>query len=486
MDLPVTHRADVVIVGGGGAGMTAALSATEADESADVLILQKLDELGGATTMAMGSFSAAGTSLQAERGIPDSADAHFDDIDRCIANARTSGRYRGEAYDERADPRKHDDPELRRLLVEEAAETLAWLSDLGCEYAGPYLDPPNRVPRLHQVRPDTSAYRDVLGEQFAARDVEVLYRTEAYELIEEDGRIVGVLADRADRRTPVIVEAGEGVVLATGDLVHDDGLRGRHVDDPRAEGINHHNAGEGHELAAAVGARLVNMDVQLLALRLGDPLYTGPVVPSLVEAGAILTDGDGRRFVDETARYDQLFDAALEQADGVAYLAFDDDVAGQFTGWPNELSTYGKEGKPFAYLDDYLETEYLSRGATPAEAASGAGVDPDGLAETVAEYNKGVPDPNHESPIDRFGRRRRSPLDSGPYYVFGPMHTNAVLTDGGVDVDTDLRVLDEDGTPIDGLYAAGAVAGGLLLAGHGHHHAWLFTSGRLVGRSVLA
>lgn len=485
MDLPVTHRADVVIVGGGGAGMSAAISAADADDSADVLLVQKLDELDGATTMAMGSFSAAGTALQAAQDVPDSTDAHFDDIDHCISNARASGRYRGEAYDERSDPRDYDDLELRRLLVEEAATTLEWLRDLGCEYAGPYLDPPNRVPRLHQVQPDTSAYGDVLGDELADRSVEVLYRTEAYELIEEEDRIVGVLADRADRRTPFIIEADEGVVLATGDLVHDDGLRGRHVEDARAEGINHHNTGDGHEFAADVGARLVNMDVQLLAFRLGDPLYTGPVVPSLVEAGAIMTNRAGHRFVDETARYDQLFDAALEQPNGVAYLAFDDDVARQFTEWPDKLSTYGKEGKPFAYLDEYLETDFLSRGETLAAAASGTGVDAGGLEETVAEYNGGIDDPNHETTIDRFGRRRRSTLDADPYYVFGPMHTNAVLTDGGVDVDTDLRVLDEEGTPIDGLYAAGAVAGGLLLAGHGHHHSWLFTSGRLAGRSVL-
>ncbi len=176
----------------------------------------------------------------------------------------------------------------------------------------------------------------------------------------------------------------------------------------------------------------------------------------------------------------------LDRPDGVAYLVFDDDTAQGFTRWPNALSTYGKGGKAYAYLDDYLATDFLSRGATVEDAAAGTGVDAAGLEATVAAYHDATPDPTLEAAIDPFGRHPSPPLDAEPYYVFGPLHANVVLTDGGVDVDTDLRVLDEDGTPIDGLYAAGAVAGGLLLAGHGHHHSWVFTSGRLAGRNVLA
>lgn len=485
MDLPITHSADVVVVGGGGAGMAAALSAAETNEDAEVLLVQKLGELGGATTMAMGSLSAAETEHQAEKGIPDSTDGHFSDLDHCIANASRTGRYAGEAYDERTDPREHDDLELRRLLVEEGANTLKWLCELGCEYTGPYLDPPNRVPRLHQVCPDTSAYADVLGNAMEEHSIEVLYEAEAYELIEEDGHVSGVLAKQLDRQSSLIIQARAGIILATGDYVHNDGVRGQYVENARAEGINHHNVGTGHEMAAAVGARLVNMDVQLLALRLGDPLYTGPNVPALVEAGAILIDSNGYRYVDETAAYDQVFDATSERPDGIGYLVFDDDTAGRFTDWPNKISTYGMEGKPFAYLDDYLETSFLSRGETTRKAASGTSVDETRVKETVSAYNEGRDDLNHEATIDRFGRRTRSPMDTPPYYVFGPLRTNVVLTDGGVDVDTSLRVLDEDGDPINGIYAAGGLAGGILLAGHGHHHSWVFTSGRIAGRSVF-
>jgi succinate dehydrogenase/fumarate reductase flavoprotein subunit len=478
-----TEEADVVVVGGGGAGMAAAIAAAEADPDADVTVLQKLDHLGGSTTMAMGSFSAAGTALQEARGISDSTDAHFSDIDKFVdSHAGGAGRYF--YIDFQGDLADKDNLELRRLLVENGGDTLEWLREQGCEYAGPYAESGHSVPRVHQIVPDTEAYADVLGDRMADLGVDVHYETEAYELVDEDeGGVSGVLARKRGRSNPLVVGARRGVVLATGDYINNRELREEHTTNADAPAINEENTGDGHLMASEVGAELVNMDIQEFFMRVGDPLYTNPEFPTMVQRGAILVNAAGRRFVNEASEYDQVFDATLRQEGRHMYIVFDHEIGRQFTSWPHHISTFGKEGKVWAYLDDYLETDVLRRADSPSALAEKAGLDPDTLAETVRRYNEGV-DVDGVT-MDEYGRERgRKPLTESPYYVLGPIHPYSVITDGGVAVNADLRVLREDGSTIDGLYAAGVAAGDVLLFGHGHHHCWTFTSGRLAGRTA--
>jgi len=478
-ELNWTETADVVVVGGGGAGMAAALSAAEADPDADVLVLQKLSELGGSTTMAMGSFTAAETSIQEEKGINDSTDAHFDDFEKFI-DMYSEGTSAYFYMDFQGDLREKDNRELRRLLVDNAGDTLEWLRGLGCEYSGPYAEGHHAIPRVHQIKPNTRIYGEIFEEELADHGVEVMYETEAYELVETDGRIEGVLAETKSRTAPHLVGANRGVVLATGDFINNEEMRERYTSDAEGFAINEHNTGDGHRMAQEVGADLLNMDVQWLLLRVGDPYYTGPEFPRMVPHGAILVNAEGRRFINETAQYDQVYKETLRQPNRELYIAFDERIADHFSEWPNHISTWGRDGKPVAYVQEYEETEVLRSGETAEAAADAMGLDPEAFAESIQRYNEGIFDEDTGQHIDPFGRRERTPLKDPPYYVLGPLRPYSVITDGGIAVDERMRALD-DGEPIEGLYAAGVIAGDNHLFGHGHHQAWTFTSGRIAG-----
>ncbi len=129
---------DVLVVGGGGAGLAAAIEA--ADNDAHVILLEKNPELGGTTAWSIGSFTATQTTQQIAQGIEDSPDEHFADMPK----------FSGPLAD-------RDNPALRRLFVDNATETLRWLEALGVEFFGPMPEPPHTKPRMHNVLPNSKA-----------------------------------------------------------------------------------------------------------------------------------------------------------------------------------------------------------------------------------------------------------------------------------------------------------------------------------------
>lgn len=469
-DADTTGTADVLVVGGGGAGMAAALSAREA--GADVLLLEKTDELGGTTAMAIGSYTVAETSLQAERGIEDSVEAHFEDVGKFVRQAVESPRHVN--LDRRGDLTEKDDLALRRTMVEYGPDTFEWLREKGLAFEGPFPEPPHRVPRMHNVQPNTDAYGDVLGEAVESAGVDVRYGKTATELLTDDGAVVAVRTDDGD-----VYGARDGIVLATGGFVADRELREEHTTDHRAPPISDHGSGAGHRMARDVGASLVNMDLQWLSFRLGDPLWTEPAVPALTDAGAVLVTGEGSRYVNELSDYDQLFSSTLEFTDGECYVVFDDAIAERFSAWPEYVSTF--PGTAYGYVAEYEETEFLSTADDLATLAAEASMNSERFETTIESYNAAAVGDR----VDTYGRPALAgSLDTPPYYALGPVRPYALITDGGVRVNTRLEALDGNGSPVRGLYAVGDTAGGPLRLGHGHHHLWLFTSGRIAGREA--
>lgn len=184
--------------------------------------------------------------------------------------------------------------------------------------------------------------------------------------------------------------------------------------------------------------------------------------------GAILVNENGTRFTDECG--DPAIDVAA-QPDKIAYIVFDRALAEKFSGWPNFIST--APGVAYAYFEDYRRNrkDIFHEARTVEELAGRLKVPADRLAQSIGEYN------------GRDAAGQRSRLERPPYYAMGPVKSYVVITDGGLAIDERMAVLDGDGNPIDGLYAAGSTGqGGLLLEGHGHHLGWAFTSGRLAGR----
>lgn len=234
---------DVIVVGGGGSGLSAAVSAAE--NGASVLLLEKQSQPGGTTGIAVGSFSANRTRLQDRAEVQDDVEAHAEDAAK-FAPADIEGR---------------NAETLRRFFLSHSADTLHWLMEMGLRFQGPNPEPPNRVPRMHNVVPGPKAYIATLQARLLREGGTILCDAPVEDLVKAGSGVTGVVASVEGSR--VEVSAERGVVLAAGDYANSCELVRRFKGDRFAgiEGINPHAGGDGHVLAERVGARLVNMDI---------------------------------------------------------------------------------------------------------------------------------------------------------------------------------------------------------------------------------
>ncbi len=481
---------DVVIVGGGGAGLAAAVEARTLGRSA--VVLEKNPTLGGSTSRSVGSFTATNTPLQLRKGILDRPDDHFDDM--------------GVFCTRRNVP---DNPALRRVLIDNVPDTFRWLSSMGVAFFGPTLEPPHRRPRMHNVLPTSRAYIYHLTRRAKRLGVRIETNTAVSDLIQEEGRVVGVRATQGG--ATIEFRASGGVVLATGDFSGDRDMRtrliGPHVKD--AQPANPTNTGDGHRMVLALGGRLINSHVHLGGARFDPPppkflaslppiaLVTKPMIwaldllpmwllrpfvmsfltgvlrasANMLKEGGLIINKDGRRFTDE------LGEPNLDipnQPDGLAYFLLDGELKRKFSQPPHYVST--APGIAYAYLPDYRRSrrDVYHEAKTLAELAQKLGMPAGALERSVADFNI-------EAGASAHGPRR--PFGEGPYVALGPVRYYITYADSGVAVDDRHRVLGPGDQPIPGLYAAGFIGmGGMLLEGLGHHIGWAFTSGRRAGR----
>jgi fumarate reductase flavoprotein subunit len=491
-------HADLVVVGGGGSGLAAAVTAAEA--GATVILLEKNASLGGTTALSVGSFTAGGTSLQREAGITDSQETFRSDL--VVANAELEER---------------ENHALRDVFILHAAESFEWLRSLGLQFFGPTEEPPFTRPRMHNIVPNSRAYIAALHR--AARRAGVSIRTSflAKRLLRDSsGRIVGV-------EGPSRIHARLGVVLATGDYSANEGLKEQWISaqTARLPAVNPSSTGDGFLMALEVGALVKNADRAVEDLRLLpsqrasiDPIswlppspfvartlrvaierlprsiisrfvraaLTAHVAPSqaLFRAGAILVNQAGHRFANEE---DAPARALASMTENMCYVVFDARVARLFSSWPNPLSTF--PGVAYAYLSDYkrFRPDVTHHAATVPELAAAIGADPQVLQETIDCYTeyvaRGTDDDFHRESLGEG-------IVEPPFYALGPLSAFVTITDGGLTVDGECRVLDAEDTPIAGLYAVGSTGqSGLILRNHGLHIAWAITSGRLAARAAV-
>lgn len=489
-----TETYDVVIVGGGGAGLAAAIEACRLGR--DVVLLEKNPALGGSTAWSIGSVSATATPHQIGKGIKDSPNGHYEDMPG-FAGALAN----------------RDNDELRRILCDEMPETFRWLLSHGIRFFGPMPEPPHKHPRMHNVLPNSRSY--IFHLERAARRAGVIVRTHtrATGLIDEGGSIAGVECDTPVGTTRFMARGG--VILSAGDFTSSPELKRTYMGKREAavDGVNPTATGDGQSLAVAVGGRIVNGDLALgPEIRFIPParqnlvgrmppwtwlaefmawslehmpdailrpfvmsFLTTALAPSpgLFQHGAILVNRDGRRFTDELA--EPAYDIPL-QPDSIAYILVDARLARQFSAWPHFIST--APGIAYAYMPDYHRNrpDVYCEAPSLSELADKMGASRDVLAEAVSEHNLSL-----TAEVGDGDNRR--PLVEPPFTALGPVRAVFVHNEGGLAVDASHRVLDGGNAPIPGLYAAGATGqGGLLLKGHGHHLAWAFVSGRRAGR----
>ncbi|MGO4936522.1 flavocytochrome c [Fundicoccus sp. Sow4_H7] len=412
---------DVVVVGAGGSGLTAALEVVNNGKS--VLVLEKMSMVGGNTLRATGGMNAAETNVQEVLAIEDSVEVFYQDT--------LEGGH------------GINDPELLRVMVEDSAEALHWINELGAGLTDVSFSGGATNARIHKPE-DGSAVGPliirVLEEALSEQGVETMLNTEATSLIqEEDGRIVGVTAVNKDGVEFNVY--ADAVILATGGF----GANFEMVEEynPDLAGFGTTNApgalGQGIEMALEVGAGTVDMD-QIQIHPTTQPgtgkLYT----EGLRGDGAILINIEGERFIDELKTRDVVSQAILAETDGVAYLIVNQALVDQN-----------------ASMAGYIEQGDAIEGASVEELAANLDIDAATLQATLDAYNEA-----QASGVDEaFGRENMTlSLVEGPFYAL--MVTPSIHhTMGGLHIDTQTHVLDTEGEIIPGLYAAGELTGGI-------------------------
>lgn len=419
---------DVVVVGAGACGLTAALSAYDSDPNLRIAVLEKAHRLMGNSMLSSGSIPAAGTLLQKQAGIVDDPTAFIRDL------LRISGQ--------------HEASHLTRILAEVSAEVVDWLVAVGkvqLSVVQTYRHVGHTVHRLHS--PPSRRGSDLTQDLFLAvesRQIPVVFSNPVRSLmVREDGAgVCGVISETPDGdqtmiRAPAIILASNGFG-ANRDL-----LRAYCAEVAQAAyGGSTGSEGEAIIWGASLGADLRNMAAYQGHASLADP-HGSLVTWTVIEKGGMIIDSSGQRFADETMGYSAF--AAQELArDGPFYVVADSRIRDITSAGQQEYADLVKAGGVREFL-------------TVADMAKSLKIECAMLEHTLADANQAAAG---ASP-DKFGRKDwgNAPLQA-PYTV--TRITPALFhTQGGLNVDENARVLRPDGSWIEGLYAGGGAAAGI-------------------------
>ncbi len=437
-------RPDVLVLGAGQAGLTAAVAAGQ--HGARVLVLEKLEYAGGSTSMSSGLTAYAGTDEQRALGIEDTPESLRADI-------LATGQHR-------------NDEALVDAYCREQLRTYRWLKDLGVEYGHVHAASGQSVPRSHST--DPSRMIDTLVRRAEELGARIVYGVRAFQLAHDaDGAITGVVVENGG----TLQEIGAGaVVLATGGFSRNLDLLERFV--PQMVHAIHGGSpgceGDGLIMGWKVGADFRDTPYVkgTFGIYPGDDPREGGTGILAVYKGAIAVDFRGRRFVDESLPYKEIGDACLALPEHVAWQVFDQQTMDEDDP---EVHIYWFSGR--------LATGLLETADTIEELAAKIDVPAEQLRRTVEEYNAAV---RGERPDD-FGRTSLSGTSDRPHeLVRGPFYAHlsgasVLATYCGLTVDPTTRVLDVYGEEIPGLFAAGEVTGGFHGAG--------YVTGTSVGKS---
>jgi len=458
---------DVIVVGGGGAGMAAAIEAHDA--GARVALVEADTRLGGSTALSGGVYYAAGTTVQRARGFGD------DGPDDLFEYYLTLNQYRVE-------------PALVRVLCDEAAHGLHWLMQLGVEFPpeGLYCSGVERVPRGHGAAGAGAAIAAALDRAVHARGIDVALdsRVEALVTDRETTAVTGIRVSDGEVRAPA-------VVLATGGFGANAELLARLYPDAAAQGDwawyigSRHCQGDGLRLGEAVGADVVGHNRGLL---LTTPNFR-KVLEVFVPGWLVYVNREGRRFVNETAEYAVMSGVIQAQTGGSCFAIFDEAARREAVPHPRYADAFAAGTIPMNWVADELaaqvQTGRVIRADSLAELAERSGIRAAALAATVARYNADVA-VGADQAFFKAGEDLK-PIATPPFYAVEIRPAIICLTSAGVRIDVDTRVLDVGDRPIPGLFAAGETAGGVLgerYVGGGNSIANAIVFGRRAGREA--
>lgn len=460
---------DIVIVGAGGAGMTAAIAA--ANEGKNVVIVESQAMVGGNSVRSTGGMNAAKTPAQDENEFAESAG-----VEKTLETAASewagneaitalADTVAGQWAEYQANPVGYfdsvelmeldtligghgtNDPALVEALCSNSADAIAWLSEQGIELTSVSSFGGASVKRIH--RPVDSEGKTIsvgsymiplLQAKCEELGVEFIMNTTANEILTDaNGAAVGIAA--TDKNGAAVTVNAKAVILATGGF-------GANLDmvveyKPDLAGFMTTNApgaqGQGIDMAVAIGAGTVDMD-QIQIHPTVEANTAALITEGLRGDGAILVNAEGNRFTDEVGTRDVVSAAEIAQTGSYSWLVIDQAMA-----------------DASSVIQGYIKNGYTVTGETYEELAEAMGVDAAAFAATMDKWNAAV-----AAGVDEeFGRTSfANPLDTAPYYAIkvtaGIHHTM-----GGLTINPQTQVLAGDGTVIDGLYAAGEVTGGV-------------------------
>ena len=459
--------ADVIVVGGGGAGMAAATRLAQLGKS--VILVEKSGFLGGAISVSGGNQVVMGSQLQIDNGVAD------DSVESMVADFEANGANK-------------NNKEILTLFAENVGATTDWLVancgitfEEGLHQLGEYSHN-----RELAYTGGGAGFAEAMRKAVEEAGVQVLLNTKAESLIADNGTVTGVKAASSD--ADYTLTAGD-VVLATGGY----GANKDMLTDEMKSALYYGPAsstGGGIQMAQAVGAQTANMEYGKRypnGIEVSEGMAKSTIAGNIVgwTMSAVLVNKDGNRVVNEKASNRTILEEELKQEGGELYLLLDAET---FEAWKAKLAPAGISD---ADIEKYLEangtaTPVFAHGETLEEAAAAAGINADNLKATVEKYNGFVA----KGSDDDFGRAATyltKTIGEGPYYIV-EQKPRFATTMGGLVINTSMQVLNEAGEPISGLYAAGENCGQVMGddSPSGANNAWALTSGKLAADAIAA
>lgn len=441
-----TITTDVLVLGGGGAGITSALTASE--NGSKVILTEKLAYLGGATIISGGIVPAADTVQQQEAGIVDNGDLFARDI------------FRPSSYSVRKD--------LVYTVTENAKDVVEWLEDQGVKMSlitdNLFYGQSNY--RMHIAEGSGAGMTKTLIENLNNDDnIEVLLNSPATELAIKDGEIIGAFVKKNNEET-ILIES-ENTILATSGFAANREMLEEYI----PEMLNAYPlvapgaTGEGIIWGQNLGAEVANMKSYqghgVFSEKLGSSVDL-----NVLYRGGILVNKDGYRFTNEHTGYSELSPEVLSQSTGHVYMVFNQENV---------------DNTP--RFEEFDEAEIIIKADTLEDLSTKLDINQDNFKASVDDFKNGI-----ETGQDSLNRTLFPENFDGPYYAID-ITADLRHTQGGLVTDTVGHVLKSNGTLIKGLYAAGGVmegfsdtAGPGYMSGNGLLQAFVF--GRLAGEQA--
>lgn len=427
---------DVLVFGGGMAGLTAAISARQSGAK-KVLLLEKAPFLGGHSVMSGSGYYIGGSDIQKNAGIEDSLEINWKDaVDRGTAANRFIKR----------------DIAVARQVYEKGVDTMKWLQSLGVTFTNKPVQGIGNRKRVHYVAPGYKKGSPELIKALnkAALDNGVIIRTNARlaSLIQKSKEfgapVIGAVVREKDKTLRIRAEGG--VILATGGFANGPELVKKYH--PYLQNVpslgSKMNVGDGIKAATAIGAQMIvetngfGMNMLFVGTHKGQSMGL-----PLTEAPIIVVNKEGQRFQDESRGYLACTHKMVEKGYKVAYWIFDKKTSDKFRN---------------GCLKPLFETEVVHEYPSLEALAKGEGISEKGLLTTISEYNEDV-----VKGKDRyFGRSKLlQQVSEGPFFAF-EAEPRIYTSYSGLEINTKAQVMDTRGLAIPGLYAAGDVTGHLV------------------------